>query len=391
VVTIADYNNGPNHPACFGEGLAGSLATLKFLVTNDRTYECMFVPISFFWFDCGDNGISSITGDTLFLSAHVYGYDLVGELTGLPGYGGWQGTGLNCMEGDKIHPDTVVNFYNGGVDIVCADSIDRRGDLNLNGIDNEIADAVLYTNYFLYGVSAFFIMLEGQIAASDVNNDGIPLTVGDLVYLIRIITGDALPFPKLAPFSAAADIEVVNGNISIASSENIGAAYMVFNVNGDYSVVNHTDMEIIYAEREGQLHMLVYSGVDNMTNSLPAGHNELVTVAGAALHSVEVSDYNGNLMNARVEKTALPTEFTLSQNVPNPFNPTTKIGFDLPVVTDWRLDVYNVNGQLIESFDGTDLGHVEVTWDASNVASGIYFYKLSAGAFSDTKKMVLMK
>jgi hypothetical protein len=57
VVSIADMNNGANHPACFGEGMDGSLATLKFLVTNNRTYECQFVPVSFYWFDCGDNGI----------------------------------------------------------------------------------------------------------------------------------------------------------------------------------------------------------------------------------------------------------------------------------------------------------------------------------------------
>jgi hypothetical protein len=390
VVAIADWNNGANHPSCYGEGLTGSLATLKFLVTNDRTYGCQFVPVSFYWFDCGDNGISSISGDTLFLSAHVYGYDTQGELTGTPGYGGWQGTGLDCLEGDKVHPDTVVNFFNGGVDIVCPESIDARGDINLNGIDNEIADAVLFTNYFLHGI-VVFDHVEAQIAATDVNNDGQTLTVGDLVYLVRIITGDALPYPKLAPFASTVDVEVVNGMVTTSSSEDIGGLYMTFNVGVDYNVISHTDMEVLYNERDGQLHMLVYSGFDTPTNAIVAGESELVTVVGGELASVEVADYNGNLMNVRVEKTALPTEFNLGQNVPNPFNPTTKIGFDLPVITDWTLDIYNVNGQLIQSFNGTNIGHTEVTWDAASVASGIYFYRLSAGSFTDTKKMVLMK
>lgn len=391
VVSIADMNNGANHPDCFGEGLSGSLATLKFLVTNDRTYGCQFVPINFYWFDCGDNGISSISGDTLFISAHVFGYDMVGEITGLSGYGGWQGTEYDCLEGDKFFADTVVNFFNGGVDIVCPESIDARGDINMNGIANEIADAVLFSNYFLYSISVFDIALEGQVAATDVNNDGQTLSVGDLVYLIRVITGDALPFPKLAPFSATADIKVVNGSVSTTSSEDIGGVYMTFNVNGAYTVVNHSGMEVSYAESDGVLRMLVFSGFTDMSNSIPAGYNELVTVTGAELVSAEVADFNGNLMNTRVEKTALPTQFNLSQNVPNPFNPSTKVGFDLPVVTGWSLDIYNVNGQLIESYTGTNIGHVEVTWDASNVASGIYFYKLTAGTFSDTKKMVLMK
>jgi hypothetical protein len=391
VVSIADMNNGANHPSCFGAGLDGSLATLKFLVTSDQTFGCQFVPISFYWIDCGDNGISSISGDTLFISAHVYGYDLVSEITGQPGYGGWQGTDYDCLEGYKIFADTVVNFHDGGIDIICPDSVDSRGDLNLNAIPNEIADAVLYSNYFLYGIGVFDISLEGQRAASDVNNDGSTLSVGDLVYLIRVITGDALPFPKLAPFSATADLKVVNGNISTTSSEDIGAVYMTFKVDGIAQVISHTDMEVAYAETNGMLNVLVYSGLDNTNNRLSSGYNDLVTVTGAELQNVQVADFRGNLMNTRVEKTALPTDFTLQQNVPNPFNPTTKIGFDLPVLAGWSLDIYNVNGQLIESYNGTNIGHVEVTWDASSVASGIYFYKLSSGAFSDTKKMVLMK
>ncbi len=81
---------------------------------------------------------------------------------------------LDCMNIllAKYQPDTVVNFYNGGIDIVCADSIDARGDLNLNGIANEIADAVMYTQYFLYGLDALDanpLFREAQIAASDVN------------------------------------------------------------------------------------------------------------------------------------------------------------------------------------------------------------------------------
>jgi hypothetical protein len=396
IVALADMNNGANHPSCFGENITnGTLAVIKFLVTNDRTLACQFVPVSFYWFDCGDNTISSITGDTLYIDRAVYGYDVPPyPITGDHGTGGWQGTDLNCMQilGQKIHADTVIDFWDGGIDIVCSDSIDARGDLNLNGIANEIADAVLYTNYFLYGISAFDpVYYEASLAASDVNADGKTLTVGDLVYLLRVIVGDALPYPKLAPFSSTADVNVISGKLSTTSSEAVGALYMTFDVTGSYSVVNHSNMEVLSAERDGKLHVLVFAGMNNMRNSIPAGTNELLTVTGAELSSVEISDYYGNLMNTRVEKTALPTQFSLLQNIPNPFNPSTKIGLDLPVVADWKIDIYNVNGQLVQSYNGTNIGHVEVTWDASNVASGVYFYKVSAGSFTDTKKMVLMK
>jgi hypothetical protein len=403
VVAIADINNGANHPSCYGEGRPGpegpedELVILKFLVTDDRTFECMFVPISFFWIDCGDNTFSSITGDTLFLSNHVYGYgDPFFEITGQLHYGGWQGIDepdpLVCLEGDKYHPDTIVDFYDGGIDIICADSIDDRGDINLNGIANEIADAVLYSNYFLYGVGALDpVYYNAQVAASDVNADGVPLTVGDLVYLLRIIVGDALPFAKLTPFSATANLNVVNGMVSTESSENIGALYLIFDVTGEANVVSHTDMEVQSNVREGQLHVLIWSGMENMTNSIPAGTNDLVTVTGAELTSVQVADFYGSMMQTSVAKTALPTEFALAQNTPNPFNPLTKIGLDLPVLTDWKVDIYNVSGQLVKSYNGTNIGHVEVIWDAKNAPSGVYFYKASAGSFNETKKMVLMK
>ncbi|KAA3634387.1 MAG: T9SS C-terminal target domain-containing protein [Calditrichaeota bacterium] len=88
----------------------------------------------------------------------------------------------------------------------------------------------------------------------------------------------------------------------------------------------------------------------------------------------------------------LPTSFSLSQNYPNPFNPTTNISFDLPKKSDVVLTIYNVTGQKVtEISDSYDAGSHTINWDASNNASGIYFYKLNAGDFTDTKKMMLIK
>jgi hypothetical protein len=77
IVAIAETNNGLNHPSCFGRTTGvvnGDLAIMHFLVSNNLTYECQYVPIRFCWYDCGDNAISSKTGDTLFISRHVYDY-----------------------------------------------------------------------------------------------------------------------------------------------------------------------------------------------------------------------------------------------------------------------------------------------------------------------------
>jgi len=88
----------------------------------------------------------------------------------------------------------------------------------------------------------------------------------------------------------------------------------------------------------------------------------------------------------------LPTAFALEQNYPNPFNPATTIKFSLPVASDYRLTIFNITGQVVHSISGqAEVGTVSVLWNASSNSSGVYFYKLEAGAFSETKKMVLLK
>ncbi len=88
----------------------------------------------------------------------------------------------------------------------------------------------------------------------------------------------------------------------------------------------------------------------------------------------------------------LPQTFGLHQNYPNPFNPITTISFDLPKQSDWNITIYNIKGQFVRDFVGNSTaGIVSVEWDASNVSSGIYLYKLNAGGFVDTKKMILLK
>jgi flagellar hook assembly protein FlgD len=84
-------------------------------------------------------------------------------------------------------------------------------------------------------------------------------------------------------------------------------------------------------------------------------------------------------------------------NYPNPFNLSTNICFTLPADCQVSLKLYNVAGQLVKAFeDNYEAGNHTITWDGTNtkgaeVSSGIYFYKLVAGEYSCTKKMVLMK
>jgi len=89
----------------------------------------------------------------------------------------------------------------------------------------------------------------------------------------------------------------------------------------------------------------------------------------------------------------LPLEFALEQNYPNPFNPTTQIKYSLPVETDVRLEIFNVMGQRVASlYNGRQIpGYHNISFDASSLSSGVYFYRLHAGSYVHVRKMMLIK
>ena len=104
--------------------------------------------------------------------------------------------------------------------------------------------------------------------------------------------------------------------------------------------------------------------------------------------------YNGlTTIGIEREITGLPAEFALSQNYPNPFNPETVIEYALPQSGDVSLVVYNLRGEEVALLinDAIPAGNHRVSWNASGVVSGIYFYRLQAGDFVQTRKMVLLK
>jgi hypothetical protein len=394
VVAMAETNNGAAHPDCWTNNGTGpvttesnQLALLNFLVSNDRTFECQYVPIRFVWYDCGDNALSSVVGDTLFISKKVYDYvgyggdDSYVEITADDAMPTFFGAPDTCDVMEKGHPERMVNFRNGGVDIICADSIDAPGDVNLNGIAYEIADAVMFTNYFIDGLGAFGAHVDGSIAASDVNKDGITLSVADLVYLIRVVIGDAQPYPKVA---YKGDYSQYNGNLSVGQD----VAAMYIEIEGECSpelLVSGMDMGVKTVD--GITHVIITPSLEaNITNTFSGEF--LAGVKGNIL-SIDAADINGTALHL----VNVPKEYMLAQNYPNPFNPTTTITFGLKHAGDYALTIYNIQGRVVDTYSGNvdGAGFVEIEWDASNLASGVYFYRLTADNFSSVKKMVLLK
>ena len=100
-------------------------------------------------------------------------------------------------------------------------------------------------------------------------------------------------------------------------------------------------------------------------------------------------------VNVGVEenKDLIPNRFQLKQNYPNPFNPTTTLSFVIGHQSLVSLKVYNLLGEEVATIVNKELpaGDYKYHWNASNLASGVYFYRLKAEKFIDTKKLILLK
>lgn len=157
--------------------------------------------------------------------------------------------------------------------------------------------------------------------------------------------------------------------------------------------------------------LIVYN-ISNPNFPVEVGHYDTYPGTGTAFQGawncypyfasgkIVVSDIKSGLyivkLGTSVNITNTSTEvkdYKLSQNFPNPFNPETRISYSLPVVSDVKLVIFNSNGMEVGKYvyKNQKAGSYEITWDGKDLSSGVYYYKLTAGSFTDTKKMVLVK
>ena len=416
LVGMADRNNGAAHPPDSAYTPNGEFIYVEFQVANDQNLGDLFIPINFVWYNCGDNAVSDISGALLFVDSRIYNSEGVliwDELDDVnfpeaarPAHVG--AVDACVATGGKTEPVRCAEFYNGGIKVVDPDEIDDRGDINLNTLPYEIADAVMFTNYFIKGLQAFTINQIAQIAATDVNADGITLSVSDLTYLIRVIIGDAEAIPKTNPYTDRAFVYtgVQNDKLTVSTETagDLGAAYLVYELPSGMTVgtpsttTEASGFDLRYAVDGNRLKVLMY---DIGRASVDAGRHDIIEIPvqgygePTLVHS-ELVDYGGRPYLSS-SNASLPTDFDLMQNYPNPFNPTTTIRFALPQAAAWNLRVYNITGALVWETNGyNERGNVDVVWDGRSVngqqaASGVYLYRLDSGPFNATRKMVLLK
>jgi N-acetylneuraminic acid mutarotase len=185
--------------------------------------------------------------------------------------------------------------------------------------------------------------------------------------------------------------EVINGKIYIiGGASSVGGEDIFFSTVEEYDPVNDiwsskTSMPQINAAMgssvyDGKIYV-IGGGFIDLDNSIEV--NSLVYQYDPSLDVTAVDD----------NKNIGPTEYALYQNYPNPFNPSTKIGYKIPRESFVIIKLYDLLGQEIKTLvnENKQAGNYTYSFNASNLPSGVYLYRIVAESFSQTKKMILLK
>ncbi|MGB8656643.1 MAG: putative Ig domain-containing protein, partial [Candidatus Zixiibacteriota bacterium] len=311
ILGIADMPGGVRQPGFKVPGDWTALVWLQFTINENENLRGLEIPVC--WeFDsntggvnCGQNTFSDETGNTLYTSDLTCQYDsLKCTDPGAQRVIAFQPWGSNDTS-DCSHICGGINICNVGQG-VC-----KRGDVNDDGVPYTVADAVLFSKYFVDGLDVTFPddgTRAYKVCATDVNADGRDLTLSDLVYLIRVILKDAPAIPmKLAPSSEVANVIVSNGTITTVCASPIGALLFEFD-----SAVNPTLLAANMEMENNGNKVLVWSRNGNSIQSA----TEVLSVGDAKLVSVTAVDRDSRELVTSVTAKVAPTTFALNPAYP---------------------------------------------------------------------------
>jgi hypothetical protein len=284
------------------------------------------------------------------------------------------------------------------------------GDANGDGEVN-VGDAVFLINFAMVPLSPAPVPL----CSGDANGDG-QVNLGDAVYIIVFVFKGGLPpvegccpFEnknlitfKAAPPVLTAGYDGENTIIETESAVDLYGVQLTVECENNAAFTNLVENTHLYFDRSNDdvtIGILDIKGIGHVRT----GRVPIVEISGyaTAIQALCVDEQGATtemIIEPTTKVTAKPDIFILRQNYPNPFNPTTEISFRLPDASDVSLDVFNITGQVVTTLvDGNlEAGEHTVVWDGrdaagSLTASGVYFYRVQAGEYSDVRKMVLLK
>lgn len=315
---------------------------------------------------------------------------------------GWHfATTYDRFEGDSIYyrynsgsDDVIINFnwqpgyiYETQLDSICfelkrLDYIDSASVFGMNGLRYWFS-----IGYYCEGFADTAWVLEPTIIhsyfGSYYSGDGYlkGAKIDSTTY------GVLHPLPvELASFTASVSGNNVSLNWMTATEINNSGYEVQRRVFSPQSSVNNSEYEVI-GFIEGQ-------GTSTKVNRYSFTDKGLTP--GTYQYRIKQIDFDGTFKYYSLAETieiGMPNELELSQNYPNPFNPSTKISWQSPVSSHQILKVFDVLGREVATLvnEFKDAGYHEVEFNAAGLLSGVYFYRLQAGDYVETKKMILIR
>ncbi|MEP0861173.1 MAG: T9SS type A sorting domain-containing protein [Ignavibacterium sp.] len=230
---------------------------------------------------------------------------------------------------------------------------------------------------------------SASFSASTVYNNEIYITgwSNSLFYKYNPQSNSWIQLADLPEFVSGGSLRVVDNNIYLvggSSGFSNGTSIKVYKYDiatNQWSLYGHT-----ISSKRAYMEDVLYKNKFYILGGMNENFQAVNTVEFIMNQTTDVDD-----------NSMFPNNFVLEQNYPNPFNPSTKIRFSIPNVgselAQTVLKVYDVLGNEVATLvdEEKPAGVYEVEFDASHLASGVYFYKLNAGSFTETKKMLLIK
>jgi len=307
----------------------------------------------------------------------------------------------------------VVNVFTGGVRYSGIISNGNQQTFGISGNGNIITTSNLrgYLYVYQWNGSTYNLLWQFQeppgtyynwITSEDVSYDGQYIAIGTLNFLSSSSYDGKVRYFKVS-----------NGSTPIWTFSGIGDEVQSVNISKNGKIVVAASWGSLTTPKED---ILFFRG--DPGNGVPIfGINTpgspfvcsisadgTSSIAGGKAVHARTMGYGGTLYNVYVDTSqgasgilhhneTIPYSYSLYQNYPNPFNPVTNIELDIPKTSFTTLKVYDINGKEIATLINEELsaGRYKVTFDASIYSSGMYFYKLTSGTFSQTRKMILIK
>ena len=253
-----------------------------------------------------------------------------------------------------------------------------RGDMNINGGIN-VTDVIIIVDIILGDPAE---PTDYQEWAGDLNIDGF-ITVTDAVIDVDLALGNVTRLSTLDPVTGAS-VSYGNGHVEM-TNDGVAAA-VLFELSGNYTISGYNLPEGWEAHsKNDRILMISMNGAELNSSSLFEYTGDM------KVETVTVAGWSGSEYIA--ELVEVPNAFSMGNAYPNPFNPTTTINFSVPEDGSMKLVVHDVSGRIVaELVSGTvEAGYHQVTWDATQQASGVYFVTMTAGDYIKTNKVLLVK